>query len=420
MGCESCGSGSKGKAGGCKSNGRCGTGSCNRLNSYDWLADIVLPEDQKFDIVEMSFRNGSRKEFFRNSKKLQLHKGEPVVVESKIGFDLGEVSLTGELVKLQMKKKKVKPNSKDILNIVRHAREEDIQKWSDAKALEQGIMLQARAIARTLNLDMKVSDVNLQPDKRKATFYYIADQRVDFRELIKTYAKEFKVKVEMRQIGARQEAGRIGGIGSCGRELCCSTWLTNFKSVSTQAARYQQLSINQTKLSGQCGRLKCCLNYELDQYQTALKDFPKADSIKTKEGKAYKVKIDIFKGLIWYKYGDKNTHYPLTTARVKEILEMNKKGEFPESLMGVKVDLEPAKKDYDADANVELVGQVSLGQLNKFAKPKKSKNYKGKSSRYKKKPSSGQQPQSKDSSTQSKSSSSKPKKKRYYKPKKKK
>ena len=275
MGCGSCGTASGGKPSGCKSNGGCSTGGCNRMNTYDWLMNLPISDaDTACRVVEISFNNGSRKDFYRNNALQFFEKGDLVAVEGVSGFDVGEVSLTGELVRLQLKKKGVDEFSAEMKKILRRATDRDIDIWKQNKAREKEALIRSRAIAKQLNLNMKMSEVEIQADGKKATFFYIADDRVDFRELIKVYASEFNVKVEMRQIGARQEAGKVGGIGSCGRELCCATWLTDFKSVNTTAARYQNLSINQTKLSGQCGRLKCCLNYELDTYLDALQGFP--------------------------------------------------------------------------------------------------------------------------------------------------
>jgi cell fate regulator YaaT (PSP1 superfamily) len=281
MSCSSCGTASGGsKPGGCKSNGGCSTGGCNRLNVHDWLANLPFSDpESSCRIVEISFNHGSRKDFYRNNSLQIFEKGELVAVEGVSGFDVGSISLTGELVRLQLKKHGIKEDSPEIKKILRRASEQDIAKWEENKAREKDVLIRSRAIARQLKVDLKMAEVEIQADGRKATFFYIADDRVDFRELIKIYAGEFKVKVEMKQIGARQEAGKVGGIGSCGRELCCSTWLTDFKSVNTNAARYQNLSINQTKLSGQCGRLKCCLNYELDTYLDALQYFPEKANV---------------------------------------------------------------------------------------------------------------------------------------------
>src|SRR6187549_410797 len=327
MSCAGCSTSEGGKPNGCKSNGGCSTGGCNRMNTYDWLRNLPISDvATSCKVIEVSFNQGTRKDFFRNTALHPFEKGEMIAVEGVSGFDVGEVSLTGEIVRLQMKK------------VLRYATDRDLDIYKQNKAREPEAVIRSRAIARQLKLDMKISQVEMQADGRKATFFYIADGRVDFRELIKVYASEFKVKVEMRQIGARQEAGKVGGIGSCGRELCCSTWLTDFKSVNTNAARYQNLSINQTKLSGQCGRLKCCLNYELDTYMDALQFFPTdADMLETAKGRAFLVKKDIFRNLMWYTMADSNKQYPLSLETVKKIKELNKQGIRPEDLEPVEV-----------------------------------------------------------------------------------
>ena len=343
MGCTGCSTGTNadGTPKGCNSNGGCSTGGCNKLNTYDWLSAMDLPDTNDFGFVEVSFKNGSRKSFFQHNPHTYAVTGDTVVVESGAGLDIGKISLSGDLVRLQIKKKRVDIDSIQH-KIVRRANERDLERLYEARGKEKSTMVRARAIARSLELDMKIGDVEYQGDKRKATFFYTADGRVDFRELIRQFAKEFKVKIEMRQIGARQESARIGGIGSCGRELCCSTWLTDFRSVSTAAARYQNLAINQAKLSGQCGRLKCCLNYELDTYMDALDAFPKGvDKLKTEVGRASLVKTDIFKRTMYYAYdkeggGPRGKFFPLSLERVKEISEMNKKGEFPSELVSDK------------------------------------------------------------------------------------
>ncbi len=376
MGCSSCGSGKDGKPGGCKSNGGCSTGGCNRMNTYDWLATMDIRDNDGFDLVEVSFKNGSRKTFFHNPPHTRAIIGDSVVVESANGYDVGHISLTGELVRLQMKKKRITEDT-ILQKVLRVANERDMEKLWEARNIERDIMVKARITARTLELDMKIGDVEVQGDKRKATFYYTAEGRVDFRELIRHFAKDFRLKIEMRQIGARQESARIGGIGSCGRELCCSTWLTDFKSVSTAAARYQNLAINQSKLSGQCGRLKCCLNYELDSYMDALEHFPKhADTLKTEVGKAVLVKTDIFKGVMFYIYteqGKRGKFYPLKLDRVKEILEMNKKGEFPTDLIDIHslIDVGEPEADYDAD---DLVGVIELPPEERKKRKNKNRN----------------------------------------------
>jgi cell fate regulator YaaT (PSP1 superfamily) len=372
MGCGSCGTGADGKPAGCKSNGNCSTGGCNRMNVFDWLAKIPLSEAlSPFDIIEVSFNKGSRKDFFRNTTRQVFEKGDMVSVEGMSGFDVGVVSLTGELVKLQMKKRRVE-DTPEVKKVLRRSSQDDLTKMEASKARELEVLIRSRAIARTLGLEMKLAEVEIQADGRKATFFYTADDRVDFRELIKLYAGEFKLKVEMRQIGARQEAGKVGGIGSCGRELCCSTWLSDFKSVNTTAARYQNLSINQTKLSGQCGRLKCCLNYELDTYLDALKDFPEdADNIETTSGTAHLQKRDIFKNLMWYSYSGSNKQYPLTIEKVREVLELNKKGIKTEELKAVEVTV--VKTGEEEHAFVDVVGQISLRSLEKSSKKRKQK-----------------------------------------------
>ncbi|WP_298739402.1 regulatory iron-sulfur-containing complex subunit RicT [uncultured Chitinophaga sp.] len=332
------------------------------------MSDSLAP----FDIIEVSFNNGSRKDFFRNVTRQLFEKGEMVTVEGISGFDIGTVSLTGELVKLQMKKRRAE-DTPEVKKVLRRPTADDLHRMNENKAREREALIKARALARNLGLEMKLTEVEIQADGRKATFFYTADDRVDFRELIKVYASEFRVKVEMRQIGARQEAGKVGGIGSCGRELCCSTWLSDFKSVNTTAARYQNLSINQAKLSGQCGRLKCCLNYELDTYLDALKDFPEdADTIETAAGVASLQKRDIFKNLMWYSYDSSNKQYPLTISRVKEIRQLNKQGIKPEELKAVEVVVSKPKETDLGFADV--VGHISLRSLEKTAHKRKQKD----------------------------------------------
>ncbi len=370
MGCGSCGTSSPK---GCKSNGSCGTGSCNRMNVYDWLKNMPFDDlDNSCKIVEVSFKQGSRKDYFRNVTLQQFEKGELVTLEGVSGYDVGEISLTGELVRLQMKKRGIDELNPDMKKVMRRSHEKDIQSFEQQKAREPEALMRSRAISRQLNLQMKLSEVEFQADGRKATFFYTADDRVDFRELIKIYASEFKVKVEMRQIGIRQDAGKVGGIGSCGRELCCSTWLTDFKSVTTTAARYQNLSINQTKLSGQCGRLKCCLNYELDTYLDALQGFPNnADLLQTTKGTASLIKKDIFKNLMWYMLPDSSKQYPVTIVRVKEIIRMNAKGERPNELEAVEI---TSSKPKDIEPTfVDVVGQISLRSLERNSKKRKDK-----------------------------------------------
>jgi cell fate regulator YaaT (PSP1 superfamily) len=373
MGCGSggCGTSKDGAPGGCQSHGSCSTGGCNRMNVHDWLANLPFSDPESgCRIIEVSFNNGSRKDFYRNITLHHYEKGEMIAVEGVSGFDVGMVNMTGELVRLQMKKRKVDEKSPDIRKVLRRATEADISKMVESKAREAQVLIRSRAMARQLKLDLKMAEVEVQADSRKATFFYIADDRVDFRELIKLYASEFKVKVEMRQIGARQEAGKVGGIGSCGRELCCSTWLTDFKSVNTNAARYQNLSINQTKLSGQCGRLKCCLNYELDTYMDALQFFPDdADMLEMEKSRAFLVKKDIFRNLMWYTMPDSNKQYPLTIERVKKIKELNKQGVRPADLEPVEVVSNKPKEIEPTYADV--VGQISLKALEKTSRKRR-------------------------------------------------
>lgn len=387
MACGSCSSGrgnntTNGIPAGCNNNGSCGTtGGCNKLNVFDWLGNMSLPQGQTpCDLMEIRFKN-SRKEFFRNVNNLSLNVGDVVAVEASPGHDVGVVSITGELVKLQMKKKGVNFDSQEIKKVYRKAKQQDIDKWREAQALEVDTMYKARTLALRLGLQMKISDVEYQGDKSKAVFYYTADGRVDFRELIKVLAEEFKVRIEMRQIGARQEAGRLGGIGSCGRELCCSTWLTDFRTVTTSAARYQQLSLNPLKLAGQCGKLKCCLNYELDSYQDALKEFPEIDNKKlaTEKGFAFHQKTDIFRRIIWWSYtSEPDVFIPLSIARTKEVMQMNANGQKPADL------LEPKQyKEISVAKQPDFENVVGQDSLTRFDKNKKG-NHKGKTQHHKK------------------------------------
>lgn len=331
MGCSTCSSGNGTSVGGCQNNGGCGTGACNKMNVFDWLSNMDLPGNNTFDIIEVKFKGG-RKEFFRNTDDLELVTGDPVVVDVPNGHHIGYVSLQGELVRLQMQKKKI-ANNDDIRKIYRVANDKDMEAFQKVINREMPTLYRTRKIIEEIKLSMKLSDVEYQADNNKATFYYSADSRVDFRELIKVLAGEFKIRVEMRQISLRQEAGRLGGIGSCGRELCCSTWLSDFKSVSTSAARYQNLSLNPSKLSGQCGRLKCCLNYELETYMTALEDIPEIETpLQTKAGPATLQKTDIFRKIMWFSYEKENSWIPLKVNRVKEILELNRKKISPDTL----------------------------------------------------------------------------------------
>lgn len=342
------------------------------MNTYDWLVNLPIYDiDDSCRVIEVSFNQGSRKDFFRNNSLQHFEKGELIAVEGVSGFDVGEVSLTGEVVRLQLKKKNADEFNPEMKKVLRRASDRDLEIWKNNKAREKEALIRSRAIARQLNLNMKMSQVEIQADGKKATFFYIADDRVDFRELIKIYASEFKLKVEMRQIGSRQEAGKVGGIGSCGRELCCATWLTDFKSVNTTAARYQNLSINQTKLSGQCGRLKCCLNYELDTYLDALQGFPEnADMLQVARGTATLIKKDIFKNLMWYVLPDSSKQYPLTIERVKKIRSLNQQNIVPEELEAVEVTGKP--KEIEPEF-VDVVGHITLKSLEKADKKKQQK-----------------------------------------------
>ncbi len=368
MACTSCSTSTGGAPKGCKNNGTCGTDSCNKLTVFDWLANMSLPNGEApFDCVEVRFKNG-RKEFYRNTEKLSLSIGDIVATEASPGHDIGIVTLTGELVKIQMKKKGVAVTSPEIAKIYRKASQKDIDIWSASRDKEEAMKVRARELAIAQKLEMKISDIEFQGDGSKATFYYTANDRVDFRLLIKDFAKDFSTRIEMKQIGFRQEASRLGGIGSCGRELCCSTWLTDFRSVNTSAARYQQLSLNPQKLAGQCGKLKCCLNYELDTYLDALQGFPDFDTkLQTEKGMAICQKQDIFKGLMWFAYTDNfaNWHV-LKIEQVKEILAENKLKNKVSSLedYALEVTTEP-EKDFN-----NAMGQESL---TRFDQPKRKK-----------------------------------------------
>ncbi len=374
MACTNCSTGATdGTPKGCKNNGTCGTDSCNKLSVFDWLSNMALPGGQEsFDGVEIRFKNG-RKEFFRNTEKLTLSIGDVVATEASPGHDIGIVSLTGELVKIQMKKKGEKPEG-ELAKIYRKATQKDIDIWTQARQKEESIKVKARELAIQLKLEMKISDIEYQGDGSKATFYYTANDRVDFRQLIKDFAREFSIRIEMKQVGFRQEASRLGGIGSCGRELCCSTWLTDFRSVNTSAARYQQLSLNPQKLAGQCGKLKCCLNYELDTYLDALKHIPDMETkLYTEKGDAFCQKIDIFKEIMWFSYANNPAHWHvLPVANVKEILEINKKKERATALEDYIIESVP-----DATKNFQnVVGQDSLTRFDQPVKKNKNKKKK--------------------------------------------
>ena len=335
----------------------------NKLNTYDWLADIPGNADES-ELVEVQFKN-TRKGYFRNSNKIPLEKGDIVAVEATPGHDIGVVTLTGRLVPLQMKKANIKSEA-DIKRIYRKAKPVDMEKYNEAKAREHATMIRSRQIALDLNLNMKIGDVEYQGDGNKAIFYYIADERVDFRQLIKVLADAFRVRIEMKQIGARQEAGRIGGIGPCGRELCCATWMTSFVSVSTSAARFQDISLNPQKLAGQCAKLKCCLNYEVDCYVEAQKRLPSREiTLETKDGEFFFFKADILSNQITYS-SDKNIPANLVTIsgrRAFEIIGLNKRGIKPDSLIEETHRSEPKKP-------VDLLEQESLTRFDRSRKGK--------------------------------------------------
>ena len=334
------------------------------MNSFDWLTQMCIPQLDTFDIVEVKFKGG-RKEYFRNVDYLTLNTGDPVVVDVPSGHHIGYISLQGELVRLQMQKRKIR-NDDSITRIYRVATQKDMEKWEEAKAREIPTLYRCKQIVDEYGLKMKMSDVEFQADNSKATFYYSAEDRIDFRELIKSLAGEFKVRVEMRQISLRQEAGRLGGIGVCGRELCCSTWLVDFKNVTTSAARYQNLSLNPGKLSGQCGRLKCCLNYELDTYMEAIKDIPQVDKpLLTEQGPAKLQKTDIFRKLMWFNYNHDNDWISITCERVREIQALNEQGV---KVFNLQVDHSSAVEDLAAQSTREL---ELLDK--KFSKKKKKK-----------------------------------------------
>lgn len=385
MGCSSCSTGKGGQPRGCKNNGTCGTDGCNKLTVFDWLSNMSLPNGQEaFDCVEVRFKN-SRKEFFRMPNAITLSIGDIVATEAQSGHDVGIVTLVGELVRVQMKKKRVDYKDETLPKIYRKASQKDVDVWQAARDKEAEVQKRSRELAIRLQLAMKISDVEFQGDGSKATFYYTAEDRVDFRQLIKDMARAFGIRIEMRQIGYRQEAARLGGIGSCGRELCCSTWLTDFRSVNTASARYQQLSLNPQKLAGQCGKLKCCLNYELDAYLDALKGFPSQEiRLKTQKGDAVCQKVDIFKEMMWYAYeGEWANWYVLTTNQVKEIIELHKKKQTVAGLEDYAVDLsEDTKTSFE-----NVVGQDSLTRFDRpKGKKKRTQNKKRQSNNKSKRP----------------------------------
>jgi cell fate regulator YaaT (PSP1 superfamily) len=372
MGCGSCGNNNGSHSPGCGNNGSCSTGSCNKLNVYNWLTDMVLPEDyEPFNIVEIRFK-GSKKQFYKNVNGLELFTGDKVVVESDIGYDIGEVSLSGELVKLQLKKYGVEENNSEMRSIRGIANESQVEKYNEYKAKEKKDLEEARTIALQLKLKMKISDIEYQGDGKKVTFYYTSEGRVDFRELIRRYASAFKCRIQMLQVSYREEASRLGGIGSCGRELCCSTWLTDYKVVSMGAAKTQNLSINMLKLSGQCGRLKCCLNYELELYSEKLKQFPSEKvKLKTQSGLASLRKIDILKGTAWYCYEKSFDWISVNIKRVNEILALNKKGETPMTLSDTALGAEISSKTLEFKE--DLLTGTDLNRMDDKDKKRKQK-----------------------------------------------
>ena len=409
MGCASCSTTKNGVPQGCGNKGHCSSGSCNKKNSFDWLSTLDLHDPMAFKIVEVSFKKGNHKGFYLNPTHTDVLTGDMVVVESSNGYDVGRVTLSGDLVRLQMKKKK-KDESHVVHKIIRVANHRDLEKLSEARQLEKKAMIRARVLARTLDLDMKIGDVEYQGDKRKATFYYTAEGRVDFRELVRVFAKEFRVKIEMKQIGSRQESSIIGGIGTCGRELCCSTWKSNFETVTTTAARYQNLAINQTKLTGQCGRLKCCLNYELDTYMDALGDFPKnADKIRLDNGLATLIKTDIFKGIMYYAIQRDNIKgplLPLSIAQVKKLLALNKDGVKIKDIDKLEEPSQPKEIDIDSIEHefADVTGEIELPDVKR--RNKKRNNKKRTQNRNKNK-NSGQKSETKNTESKSPSSKSK-------------
>jgi cell fate regulator YaaT (PSP1 superfamily) len=371
MSCKTCSSKTDGSPKGCKNNGTCGTDSCNKFTVFDWLSNMTLPSGQlEFLYSEVRFKNG-RKEYLLNKNSLSLSVGDIVATQADSGYDIGMVTLTGELVKVQMDKKKVDYSGQNSKVTYRKATQKEIDKWSDLRDKEEAIKVKARKFAIDLRLKMKISDIEYQGDGSKVTFYYTAEERVDFRELIKIYAREFRTKIEMKQVGLRQEAARLGGIGSCGRELCCSTWLSDFRSVSTSAARYQQLSLNPQKLAGQCGKLKCCLNYELGSYMDALRNFPKKEiKLKTEKGTAVCQKTDIFKKELWYAYeGQWNNWFLLTVEQANSIIKVNRLNKLVSSI-----------EEYTSENNIAVENKfenvVGQDSLTRFDKPRKKKHHK--------------------------------------------
>ncbi len=343
-------------------------GGCSKLESYDWLREVS--EQDIPEVVEVRFKN-TRKSFFRNANDLRLKRGDIIAVEASPGHDIGIISLAGEIVEKQQQRAKYHGDREEMKKVYRKAKQVDIDKWKDAINKEEETMLRSRKMASDLRLNMKIGDVEYQGDGTKAIFYYIADERVDFRELIKVLAESFRIRIEMRQIGARQEAGRIGGIGTCGRELCCSTFVTNFVSVSTHSARVQEVALNPQKLAGQCGKLKCCLNYELSGYEDARKHFPDtAINLKLKQGEAYHLKTDVYRGIMWYgtTEGGGQALIPVPTERVSEIQAMNRNGEVPDELVEITISDTPENIGYTDGAGQESLTRFERGKSHKKKK----------------------------------------------------
>lgn len=384
MGCSSCSTGSDGLPRGCKNNGRCGSCGCGSKTVFDWLEGVALPSGVRaFDIIEVRFKN-NRKGFFRKKSNDVYHVGDVVTLDLNPGIDIGVVSLTGELVRTQMNVRKVRDDH-EIKRVLHKSTTEEIEVWHKARLRELTTRTDTREIIKRLGIPMKLTDVEFQGDNKKATFYYIADERVDFRELVRELAGKFGIRIDMRQIGARQEAARVGGIGSCGRELCCSVWLTDFRSVSTGAARYQQLALDPVKLAGQCGKLKCCLNFELDQYVEAVKEFPSPHAkIHTSKGKAVVFKMDIFKKIVYFlQLGDQGGGpIALPVEEANRVIARSQKGERIASLNEFAIQEEEEEIDYTYS---NVVGQDDLTRFDK------SKNHRRKSGKHvkrrKKKPS---------------------------------
>ncbi|MEX0987726.1 MAG: regulatory iron-sulfur-containing complex subunit RicT [Bacteroidales bacterium] len=344
---------------------------CGKLDSFNWLRELSDDFDIP-DIIEVRFKN-TRKEIYRNVNGLRLKRGDFVAVEASPGHDIGIITLAGEIVEKQLSKTKFDPRIDELKKVYRKAKENDLEKWEEAIRMESETMLKARSIAAELNLDMKIGDVEYQGDRTKAIFYYIADERVDFRGLIKVLADTFRIRIEMRQIGARQEAGRIGGIGTCGRELCCSSYITNFVSVSTQAARIQEVALNPTKLAGQCGKLKCCLNYEVESYSDARKDFPDRNiPLKIAGGRAIHQKTDVYRGIMWYSVGSDNgatALVPVPVERARDIIALNRENVFPDSLLEAHYVEEIGK-----EKRLEYMDVVGQESITRFETNNKRKN----------------------------------------------